>query len=101
MFLVKSMQGTLVQFNRNTSTSVFDDEDTQEVSVRVCPYNADISVKFGTYTVPEATGYFNIMTDQDVKEGDQLIFKDRTYTILEVKDNWLYNKIESFTVAVR
>jgi hypothetical protein len=100
MFLTKAMVGTLIQRNRGVS-GVYDDEDTKEVPCKVCPYNQDIRVAFGVYTIPEAKGYFIVKCPTDIKEGDQLIFGDRTYSILEVRDNWIWNKIENYTVAVK
>lgn len=100
MFLTQGMKATLRQYNRGTS-DVYDDEDVQETTCILCPYNQDIKVAFGTYTVPEATGYFILKRATDVKEGDQIVFNDNTYTILDVRDNWIWNKIESFTVAVK
>ena len=84
------MPGVLIKNNRNPS-SVYDDQDKTEENVVVCPYNADQSVSFGTYTVPEATGYFILKNTADVKEGDELQFEGRTYSILEVQDNWIWN----------
>ena len=100
MFLVNGKKATLRQYNRKTS-GVYDDEDVQETTCILCPYNQDISVNFGVYTVPEATGYFILKRATDVKEGDQIVYAGNTYTILDVRDNWIWNKIESFTVAVK
>ena len=60
-----------------------------------------LSVRFGVYTIPEAKGYYIIKKDVDVREGDQLIFNNRTYSILDVKDNWIFNKIVNYIVAVK
>lgn len=100
MFLVNAMNGTLTKYNRGTS-GVYDDEDKKTVPVHICPYNQDITVVFGTYTVPEAKGYYIVKADVDVKEGDQITFMGNTYTIIQVKDNWLWNHIENYTVAVK
>jgi hypothetical protein len=100
MFLTNGMKAELIQFNRNTS-SYYDDQDKQSIEIKVIPYNADQTISFGNYSVPEATGYFILRRDVDVKEGDQLVFKGRTYTILKVMDNWLYNRIENIGVAVK
>mgnify|MGYP007112531595 CR=1 FL=1 len=100
MFLVNAMKGTLIKYNRN-STGVYDDEYKTTTPIRLCPYNQDIRVAFGTYTIPEAEGYYIVKSNVDVKEGDQLVFNGRTYSILRVKDNWLWNKIANFTVAVK
>jgi hypothetical protein len=100
MFNVNGMSAILVQNNRNES-SYYDDQDKQEVNVVVCPYNVDQEVRFGMYTVPEAKGYFILKNTADVKEGDQLIIGGKTYSILDVQDNWIWNKIANFTVAVK
>lgn len=100
MFLVNGKKTTLIQYNRNSS-GVYDDEDKQTTTCIICPYNQDISIVFGTYTIPEATGYFIVKRATNLKEGDQIVFGGKTYTILKVKDNWIWNKIESYTVAVK
>lgn len=100
MFNVNGMPAVLIQNNRNNS-SVYDDQDKTEVNIVVCPYNVDITDRFGMYTVPEAEGYFILKNTTDVKEGDQLIMGGRTFSILKVKDNWIWNKIVNFTVAVK
>ena len=100
MFLVNGKKATLIQYNRNSS-GVYDDEDKQTTTCIICPYNQDISIVFGTYTIPEATGYFIVKRATNLKEGDQILFGGKTYTILKVKDNWIWNKIESYTVAVK
>lgn len=100
MFNVNGMNAVLIQNNRNTS-SYYDDQDKQEVDIVVCPYNVDQEVKFGTYTVPEAKGYFILKNTTDVKEGDQLIIGGKTYSIIDIQDNWIWNKIANYTVAVK
>lgn len=100
MFNTNGMSAVLVQNNRNES-SVYDDQDKTEVNIVVCPYNVDQNVKFGMYTVPEATGYYILKNTADVREGDQLIFNEKTYSILKVQDNWIWNKIVNYTVAVK
>lgn len=100
MFNTNGMSAVLVQNNRNES-SVYDDQDKTEVNIVVCPYNVDQNVKFGMYTVPEATGYYILKNTADVREGDQLIFNGKTYSILKVQDNWIWNKIVNYTVAVK
>ena len=101
MFNVNGMKAILIKNNRNDEDSIYDDQDKEEQEIVVCHYNVDQSVKFGTYTVPEATGYYIIKNNVDVREGDQLIFNDRTYSILKVQDNWIWNKIANFIVAVK
>ncbi len=100
MFNVNGISAVLVQNNRNES-SYYDDQDKTEVNVVVCPYNVDQEVRFGMYTVPEAKGYFILKNTTDVKEGDQLIIGGKTFSILDVQDNWIWNKIANFTVAVK
>ena len=101
MFLTNGMPATLIQNNRGTEDSVYDDQDKTEVDVVVCPYNVDQAVSFGFDTVPEATGYFIMKNTADVKEGDQLVFNDETYSILKVADDWIWNKIANYTIAVK
>lgn len=100
MFNVNGMKATLVQNNRTTS-DFYDDQDKTELEIKVCPYNVDQAVRFGIYTVPEATGYFIVKADTDVKEGDQILFQGQTYSVLKVQDNWLWNKKANIGIAVK
>ena len=100
MFLVNAMKGTLIKYNRK-STGVYDDECKTTTPIRLCPYNQDIRVAFGTYTIPEAEGYYIVKSNVDVKEGDQITFMGKTYTVIKVKDNWIWNKVVNYTVAVK
>ena len=101
MYNVNGMTATLIQNNRNESSSYYDDQDKQQVQIKVCPYNADISVRFGVDTVPEAKGYFIVKGNTPVKEGDQLIFGGETFSIIDVRDNWVWNKLANITIAVK
>lgn len=102
MYNVNGKVATLVQFNRtNDDENIYDDQDTKELDIVVCPYNVDQAVRFGIYTVPEATGYFIIKSKVDVREGDQIIFNNEKYTILKVQDNWIWNKIANISIAVK
>ena len=105
MFLVNGMKATLIKFNRpneqKISTGIWDDEYREREEIVLCPYSQDIKVAFGTYTIPEAEGFFIVKRETDVKEGDQIEFQGRTYTILKVKDNWIFNRIENYIVAVK
>ena len=101
MFIVNGIKATLFQFNRNEDDSIYDDEDIQEVNIKVCPYDISDGIRFGIYTVPEATGYFQVNRKIDVREGDQIVFKNKKYTVLKVQDNWLFNRIENKVVAVK
>ena len=101
MFLTNGIKATLIQFNRNNVDSIYDDEDQRSVTIKVCPYNVDNAINFGTYTTPEATGYFITKRQYDVQEGDQLEFMNKTYTILRVMDGWQFNRIENYVLAVK
>lgn len=100
MFNMNGMSATLIQNNRNES-SVYDDQDKTEIQIKVCPYNADQSIRFGEYTVPEATGYFIVKGNTPVREGDQLVFNGNTYSILKVQDDWIWNKVANIILAVK
>lgn len=100
MFNVNGMNAVLVQNNRNES-EVYDDQDKQEINIKVCPYNVDAKVKFGIYTVPEATGYFIVKANTPVKEGDQLIINGKTFSIIKVQDDWIWNKVANIILAVK
>lgn len=100
MFNVNGMRATLVQNNRGTS-NYYDDQDKHQVKIKVCPYNADMAVKFGIDTVPEAKGYFIVKSKTPVKEGDQLIFAGDTFSIISVHDNWIWNKLANIIIAVK
>lgn len=102
MFLTNGMKATLIQNNRSSNyNDPYDDQDKKEVEIVVAPYNVDQAVNFGIYTIPEAKGYFILKNTVDVKEGDQLVFNDITYSILKVQDNWIWNKIANYIVAVK
>lgn len=100
MFLTNAMKGTLIKYNRGVS-GIYDDEDKKTCPIKLCPYNQDIRVVFGTYTIPEAEGYYIVKSNVDVQEGDQITFNGRTFTVIRVKDNWIWNKIVNYTVAVK
>lgn len=113
MFLVNGQKAILRQFNRNNNNNVFDDQDYTEITIKCCPYDIDQGIKFGIYSVPEAIGYYQVPRYIDVKEGDQIIFIGRNirgeqpvyerkeHTILKVQDNWLFNRIENYILAVK
>ena len=100
MFLTNGMNAQLIKYNRD-NTGVYDDEYTSTEDIVICPYNQDIRVAFGVYTIPEAEGYFIVKRATDIKEGDQIVFNGNTLTVLKVKDNWIWNRIENYTVAVK
>lgn len=94
MFLVNGFKANLIQHNRNGRSLAYDDEDIQTIPIKVIPYNADIGVRFGTYSVPDAKGVFKVRREVDIKEGDQIEFQNHTYSVIEVADRWLFNRIE-------
>ena len=100
MFNVNGLNAVLVQNNRNES-EVYDDQDKQEIPIKVCPYNVDVKVKFGIYTVPEATGYFIVKANTPVKEGDQLVINGKTFSIIKIQDDWIWNKVANIILAVK
>jgi hypothetical protein len=100
MFNINGMTATLVQNNRGTS-GIYDDQDKNEVTIKICPYNVDQAVRFGVYTIPEATGYFITKSGVDVREGDQIVFNNRTYSVLKVEDNWIWNKVANIGLIVK
>ena len=100
MFNVNGMPAILIQNNRNIS-GYYDDQDKQEVNIKVCPYNADVSVKFGEDTVREAKGYFIVKANTPVKEGDQLKIGDDIFSIIDMKDSWIWNKVANIILAVK
>ena len=95
------MDAKLYQYNRNVDNNPYDDEDITEVDIKVCPYNVDVKVKFGIYTNQEDTGYYIVKGNVDIKEGDQIEFNGERHTIMEVKDNWIWNKIANITILVK
>ena len=100
MFNTNGMNATLIQNNRNES-SIYDDQDKTSVSIKICPYNVDQAIKFGVYTIPEAKGYFIVKHGTDVREGDEIIFNNHTYVVLQVNDNWVWNKIANIGLMVK
>ena len=102
MYLFNPKKAQLIKKNRSNQDFVYDDEDIEEaITIDVIPYNVDQAIRYGIYTVPEATGYFIIRSKVDIREGDMIIFNDRQYSILDIQDNWVFNKIESIEVAVK
>lgn len=100
MFNVNGMRATLIQNNRGIS-GIYDDQDKTEVAIKVCPYNVDQAIRFGIYTIPEATGYFIVKPNVDIREGDQIRFNNVLYSVLKVQDNWLWNKKANIGIAVK
>lgn len=102
MFNVNGFQAILVQNNRTTTQNdYYDDQNKNQVNIKVCPYNVDQAIRFGNNTVPEATGYFIAKAGVDVEEGDELIISGHTYSILKVQDDWIWNKVANIILAVK
>ena len=106
MFLVSGIKATLRQFNRIDNDSVYDDQNYKETTIKCCPYNVDQAIRFGIYTVPEATGYYQVPRWVDVREGDQIILQGKysngiVHTILKVQDEWIFNRVENYIIAVK
>lgn len=112
MFLINGMKAKLIQKNRTDETNVFDDENTsKEVIIKVCPYDVEQSISYGVYTIPEATGYYQVPRWVDVREGDQIVllssrvkdkrYREEVHTILKVQDNYLFNRVENYIIAVK
>ena len=105
MFLINGIKCTLRQFNRVENNNPYDDQNYKDVSIKCCPYDIDQSMSFGIYTIPEATGYYQVPRWVDIREGDQIIFKtgnrEIVHTVLKVQDEWIFNRIENYIAAVR
>ena len=112
MILVNGQKATLRQFNRTTDTSYFDDQNYNDITIKVVPYGVDEAIRFGIYTHPEAKGYYMVNRNIDAREGDQIIFEgkyqntdidlvDTKFTILEVKDNWCFNHLSNKILVVK
>ena len=105
MFLVNGIKCTLRQFNREENNNPYDDQNYKDITIKCCPYDVDQAMKFGIYTIPEATGYYQIPRTVDIREGDQIIFKTKTreivHTILKLQDEWIFNRVENYIAAVK
>lgn len=106
MFLVNGIKATLRQFNRTSNDNVYDDQNYKEITIKCCPYDVDQAVRFGIYTVPEATGYYQVPRWVDVREGDQIILQGKysngiVHTVLKVQDEWIFNRVENYIIAVK
>ena len=109
MFLVNGMKAKLRLFNRTNNEEVFDDQNFQDVFIKCCPYNSDQGNNFGIYTIPEATGYYQVPRWVNVKPGDQITFLGKTgeiideqvHTILKVYDEWYFNRVEIKILVIK
>lgn len=91
----------MIKYNRTETNSIYDDQSQPPILIKVCPYDISDGVRFGLYTVPEAKGYFQVKRTVDIREGDQIVFQGKTYTVLDVQDNWIYNRVENKVLAVK
>ena len=101
MYLVNGLKAKLKQYNRENELSVYDDTCYSEINIKLCPYNVRDGINYDIVTTPEATGYYTVKRNVDVREGDQVVFNNKTYTILEVRPNYIFNKIENQIISVR
>lgn len=109
MFLINGMKAKLRLFNRTDNEEVFDDQNFQDVFIKCCPYNSDQCINFGIYTIPEATGYYQVPRWVNVKPGDQITFLGKTgdiideqvHTILKVYDEWYFNRVENKILVIK
>ena len=102
MFNVNGIPAVLVQNNRTTTQDdYYDDQNKAQVNIVVCPYNADVYDSFGTDTVAQAKGYFIVKAETPVREGDQIIIGGETFSVIGLKDNWIWNKIVNKTLAIK
>lgn len=112
MILVNSQLATLRQFNRTDDNQYFDDQNYKDIPIKVVPYDVDDLIRFGIYTIPEAKGFFMVNRNVDVRKGDQITFKgkflnknielvDKKLTVIEVKDAWIFNRLENQIVIVK
>lgn len=101
MYLMNPKKAQLIRKNRRTGY-VYDDEDIlAPIKIDVIPYNINQSISYGIDTDPQASGYFIVRWFTDIKEGDQIIYEGRKYSVMTVKDNWIFNKVESIEVMVK
>lgn len=109
MFLVNGQKAILRKFNRTKNDEAFDDQNYEEVTIKCIPYNVDYNIRFSEYTVPNASGYYQVPRWVDVRAGDQIKYlgkfgKDTNndfQTVLEVRDGYLFNNVENYVIAVK
>lgn len=112
MILVNSQKALLRKFNRTEQDAYFDDQNFTEEYIKVVPYDVDDAIRYGIYTIPEATGYYMVNRNVDVRVGDQIEFigkflnknndlTRRTQTVLKVQDDWVFNRLDNLIVVVK
>ena len=93
MFLTNGMKATLIKHNRK-QTGVWDDEYTESVPIILCPYNQDIRVAFGVYTIPEAEGFYIVKNTTDMNRAPrnsvlaELLTLQALSVALQANKNW-------------
>ena len=104
MFNVNGFKAVLIQNNRNES-EYYDDQDKQEVNIKVCPYNVDMTVNFGVYTTKQAresaTKFFITKANTPVEVGDQLRIGNDTFSIVSIDEGWIWNKVANKILGVK
>jgi hypothetical protein len=60
-----------------------------------------MSVVFGTSTVQQAEGYFIVKSKTPVRTGDQVQIDGKKFSVIDVKDNWIWNKLANIIIAIR
>ena len=101
MFVINGIKATLRQFNRTEDNNPYDDQNYKDVPIKCCPYDVDQAVRFGVYTIPEATGFYQVPRWVDIREGDQILIGNHIDTVLKIQDEWLFNRIENYMATVR
>lgn len=112
MILVNSQKAKLIKYHRNESEKYFDDQPENTQIIKLVPYDVNDNIRFGIYTIPEATGYYMVNRNVDVRVGDQIQFigkflntknqlTERTFTVLKVQDEWIFNRVENQIIAVK
>lgn len=101
MQLGNGKRAILRKFNRDDNSNYYDDQNYEDISIKIIPFKVEDVIKFGLSTCPEATGYFQIDRRIDVIEGDQILFKNSTYTILKLSDIWLFGRVENKIAYVK
>lgn len=101
MFLANGKKATLIKYNRSDDGNYYDDTNKISKLIKVIPFKADDLIKFGLSSCSEATGFFQVRRTEDIRPGDQIIFKNHTYTIIKLSDAWLFGRVENLIVYVK
>lgn len=101
MTLANGKKAILRRLNRDDDNEIYDDEVFKDMPIKIVPYKIDDTIKLGISSYPEATGFFQIDRRIDVLEGDQVIFRNKKYTILKLADVWLFGRIENKIAYVK